>query len=326
MADIDILPPDVVAELKASGVKFDDDGNIIEEEFLTDDNESDGAQDDDADEDAADATEADDEDADEADDEADEDEDDADDEDDEPVKTKAPKSSKKQHLKLTRKKTESSSQNDEIEELKRQNRKLEARIDALTKSSKYDTDADDDAPEALIQKEAMRFKHMRLQEFRRSVVKTINDLELGGTFDDIISSEEWAQYLNSKIFGVKVGDMLKSAIEETNLDDVVSVYTDFTSRYLPQMSKVKPASKQVKKLLPKNGNERLKDLATPERTTADRKGAVQSSRKSTFLYTEADYEAMLSKAERGLISHDDFVKFETKFEAARKAGRVKLSV
>ena len=43
MADIDILPPDVVEELKASGVKFDENGNIIEDKLIetNDDNQDD---------------------------------------------------------------------------------------------------------------------------------------------------------------------------------------------------------------------------------------------------------------------------------------------
>ena len=167
---------------------------------------------------------------------------------------------------------------------------------------------------------------MRMQEFKNSVVRSVNDLSLGASFQEIIASEEWESYLGTKVFGVKVSDMLKNAIEETSLDDVVSFYSDFVNRYVPSVAKVKPSSKTAKKLINSDRSKKLADLATPDRTVADRKAVTNKSSRNTFIFNETDYETMLGKAERGLISFEDFVKFEAKFDAAKKAGRVKMSV
>ena len=316
MADIDILPKDVVDELKASGVKFDDDGNIIEEVVTEDQDDSNDNQGDDDNEPEGD-TNSDDSDADEnaGDDDADEfsDEDDA----EPPVKkSKTPEKSK---FKLTpRKSNADNPDKDELAKLRRDNEELQAQLAALTKD-------DDSKPEDAIKTEALRFKHLRLREFKNSVSRSVDSLGLGATFNDIIASEEWPQYLNTKVFGSKVSDMMKNAIEESNLDDVISFYTDFTTRYLPSVARTKQPSPAMRKAVKSDKADKLADLATPSRTQADRKSGTDNSRKA-YLYSESDYEVMLAKAERGQIPFEDFVKFETKFDAARKAGRVKPSV
>jgi hypothetical protein len=310
MADIDILPPDVVADLKASGVKFNDEGNIIQDAYLAQDDEEDDLQTEDKDLDTQEDDPVEDGDAEELDVETPEDE-----EDDEPAEDTRKKLSARR-LALTRRKEASEDGEDSSEKYQRENAELRAQLAALLKD-------DEEKPEDAIKKEAMRFKHMRLQEFKNSVVRSVNELDLGGSFQDIIASEEWSTYLNTKVFGVKVSDMLKNSIEETKLDDVVSFYADFTDRYLPSVAKTKSPSKTAKTMLSKS-RANLADLATPKRAEVDKRAG--DNKRSGFLYTETDYGDTLSKAERGLISFDDFVKFEAKFNAAKKAGKVKLSV
>jgi hypothetical protein len=311
MADIDILPQDVIDELKAAGVKFDENGNIIDEVITPDEDIQDDSQ--------TDSGESDQEDTDsEADDEADEDDDEVE-EEVSPVKTKAIKADlAEKRMKLTRRADPIDENNAELLALRKEKKDLEDQLAALLKDN-------EETPEDAIKKEAMKFKHLRLREFKNSVSRSVDDLDLGANFNDIISSEEWPTYLNTKMFGSKVSDMLRNAIEESNLDDVISFYTDFANRYLPTLAKTKVPSAPVKKLIKKANAESLSDLATPNKTQVDRKTSVDPSRK-TFLYNESDYEVMLTKAERGQLPYDDFVKFETKFDAARRAGRVKSSV
>ena len=322
MADIDILPQDIVDELKASGVKFDENGNIIEDKLIetNDDDQDDDQQDTDDQEDNDDSSDDEDDDSDEGsdnDETSDDGEDDTNDDDESKSKSKS-KKSVKTSISLTKRKVGGDGK-DTIENLRREKAELESRLEALLK--------DDEAkPEDSIKKEALRFKHMRMQEFKNSVVRSVNDLSLGASFQEIIASEEWQSYLGTKVFGVKVSDMLKNAIEETSLDDVVSFYSDFVNRYVPSVAKVKPSSKTAKKLINSDRSKKLADLATPDRTVADKKAVTKNSSRNTFIYNETDYETMLGKAERGQISYEDFVKFEAKFDAAKKAGRVKMSV
>jgi hypothetical protein len=313
MADIDILPQDVIDELKASGVKFDEDGNIIEEQVTQEENDPETDENDDSGND--DDTEQGDADEDVGDDDADELSDEVDDEP--PVKKVKPV--EKTKLKLTpRKSNADDPDKDELLKLRRDNEELQAQLAALTKD-------DASKPEDSMKTEALRFKHLRLREFKNSVSRSVDSLGLGATFNDIIASEEWPQYLNTKVFGSKVSDMLKNAIEESNLDDVISFYTDFSTRFLPSVAKTKQPSPAMRKVVKNSNSEKLADLATPNKTQADRKSGMDTSRKA-YLYNESDYETMLSKAERGQMPYSDFVKFETKFDAARKAGRVKPSV
>lgn len=312
MADIDILPQDVIDELKAAGVKFDENGNIIDEVITPDED----TQEDDQDSSEQSDSEDDDSEVGETTDEDEEVEEEV-----EPVqkKSKAIKSElAEKRIKLTRREEPVEEDQAELLTLRKEKKDLEDQLAALIKDS-------DEKPEDAIKKEAMKFKHLRLREFKNSVSRSVDDLDLGANFNDIISSEEWPQYLNTRMFGAKVSDMLRNAIEESNLDDVISFYTDFANRFLPTLAKTKVPSAPVKRLVKKSSTEDLRDLATPNKTQVDRKSSVDPSRK-TYLYNETDYEVMLSKAERGQMPYDDFVKFETKFEAARKAGRIKFSV
>jgi hypothetical protein len=122
------------------------------------------------------------------------------------------------------------------------------------------------------------------------------------------------------MLGSRVSDMLVASIKDTNLSDVTSFYKDFSERYLPMIQKSKKIDPKLAKATGKPKS-KLEDVAVPSKTQTD---SVAIKKNSPYLYTGNDYIDMLDKAQRGRISLDDFDKFEKKYEAALKAGKVKL--
>lgn len=313
------IPLDVQRELEDADFKFDENGEIIEGSFSEntipddeDDNEADD-QDDSSNDDQDD-------------DQDDSQDDDQDDDDDEP-----PVRSKSKVISLTPRQEEKD--DEEVvnsASLKKMQEDMLKRIDELAKktpgtsSTNLEEDDDDSAGVAELKVEARKFQQMRIQMFAKEVERDVNSLALGATFKDMIASEEWRQYLNSRMLGTTIGTLYVDSVKENDSDAVVGFFSDFTGRYLPSVASSKKVSKTVKEAVAVATSKEkpsLDNLSVPDRSKAA-KAPLKSSR---YDYEEADYQKMLDKAERGRITFEDFTKFDTKFNASLSKGRVKKS-
>lgn len=324
MGTRDILPADLLEEMLANGVKFDEDGEIIEENsFLSGEEATDEDE-----EDEAVGEEGTDDDSEESSDE-DDSEDDSDEADEEPKVAKlARKVNLKKELadeeevtepkiKLTPKVTkQTENENSELFTLRRELAELKALI---AKKPEEKTAENGEDLGASLREEAARFRQMRLRQFANNVELSVNAKFPDTTFKEIISSAEWEDYQNSRVMGSRVGDLYIATVKSEEPEDVLSFFDDFVDRYLPSKAKAKPVAAAMKKVMKKETKPDLKDLAVPDNA----KAAVSKSKRAGFDFTASDYQTMLDKAERGQITLEEFTKFETKFLKAEKEGRVK---
>ena len=316
MGTRDMLPPDLLREMEESGVKFDENGEIIDpNQFLSDADEEDNSSEDENDDtDNSSDTDGDDgSDSDENDSEGDEsdEEDDSEENDDKKTVKVTPR------FKLTPRKQDNDSDDSEVAELRRKLAELEAKIKAPVQS---DDEEDETALASTLRKEVSQFRKMRMKEFATTVEATIDTMYPETSFKEIISSNEWQEYQNSRVMGARVGDLYLTTIKSEDKDDVVSFFSDFVDRYLPSLSKAKPVAAAMKKTLkPQKDKPNLSDMAIPEKA----KASTTKSKRVGFDFTTSDYQMMLEKAERGQITLEEFTKFEDKFLKADKAGRVK---
>jgi hypothetical protein len=330
MGTRDILPNDLLKELLDSGVKFDENGEIIDDlEGRVNDTAGQG---DDLDEE--DADESGENDSDEAGDEEDTSDSDEDTDEDADTKQKVTKLARKINLKselsdedesdtgnvkLTPKPKiqENLDESSEIFLLRRQIAELRDLISNKdTQNSK--ADQEEDIGSAL-REEAAKFRQMRLKQFAHNIETSVNAKYPDVSFKEIIASSEWEEYQNSRVMGRRVGDLYAIIVESEEADDVISFFDDFVGKFLPSKSKSKPIAQAMRKVVKQENKPALKDLAVPDNA----KAAVTKTARSGFDFVASDYGRQLNLAERGKISRDEFDKFETKFFRAEKEGRVK---
>ena len=324
MGTRDILPPDLLKEMEASGVKFDENGEIIDpNQFLSDvDDDSSNEEEDQSnapdEDDQEDDSEDQEDDSSEDDDESDDQEEDEEEEEEKPAKKTAKKVDIKPRFKLTPKSNKSDDDSDnEVADLRRQLKELEAKIKAPVQSN---DDEDDTTLASTLRREVSQFRKMRMKEFASSVESTINTMYPETSFQEIITSVEWQDYQNSRVMGARVGDLYITTIKSEEKDEVVSFFSDFVDRYLPSLTKAKPVAAAMKKTLKPNGTKpKLEDQAIPEKA----KATNGKPKRSGFDFTTSDYNTMLDKAQRGQISVEEFTKFEDRFLKAEREGRVK---
>ena len=329
------IPADVRKQLEASGISFGDDGQIIEDSFTSgfskpkkkakpivqvekdededeDDDDTDQEDSNDSDDDSLeDDTDQEDQDQDEAEDE-DEDEDEA------PVR-------KKKSITLTPRKEDDEVKEDKVtsETLKAMQLEMIERIDALSKDNEGKPDDEESPSIKELRAEAQKFQKMRIQMFAKEVEQEVNSLNLGAKFKDIITSQEWRDYLNSNILGTTIGTLYVDSVKENDSESVVGFFGDFIGRFLPSVARSKKVSKTVKETLATNiakskDKPSLDDLSVPNRSKT-----TNSPRKaSKYDYKESDYDVMLNNAERGKITYKEFNEFDTKFNTALSRGRV----
>lgn len=321
------IPKDVMEQLIQAGVKFDEDGNIIDDdnEFiaLSDDND-----DVDDDEDLNQTDDQDDEDVSFEDDEDDgesgeDDQDEDDDEEDEPVHPKKRKkvskdsdedTSEKPLLtprEVTPPKTEDT--NPDLTELKKNIQALLEQYQNNSNNTNDDVDVNDDISATLaeLRREAQEFRQLRAQTFADNVKKRVNENDYGADFSTIVQSKQWDEYLSSRAYGKKIADLYKQSILEHDADAVIFFFDDFASKYLKSSAKEEQSVKQ----------DDLDDLAVPDKTKANK----APKKRSKYDFEEEDYIRKLDEAERGRISREEFLAFEKKFELALSKGRVKPS-
>lgn len=324
----DDIPADVRKQLEESGFSFDSDGQIVEENFTDnfgevpedDIDDIDDDQDDQDDEDHQD-DDKDDQDQDQDDEDQDDDDDQDDDAEDEP-----PVRSKGKTLNLTPR--DPKGEEDDIDDgrvtsrsLKKMQADMELRISELAKGTDGDDSYEDSASVKELKAEAEKFQRMRMQMFAKEIEQDVNSMSLGADFNDIITSNEWQDYLKSSILGTTIGTLYVDSIKENDSASVVGFFEDFTERFLPKVSSAKKVSKTVKKAVKSAPKPSLDDLSVPNRS----KTTNTPRKRSKFDYEEDDYAKMLDDAERGKISHKEFEEFDTKFTDALSKGRVKKS-
>lgn len=321
------VPRDVRESLEKAGVKFDNQGNIIEDENETfieineDEVEEDDEVLDNSDEDEDDDNTDDSDDGDSEEDDEDDDEDEVEEEQEEEPEPKPKKRKQKAEKaedddlpKLTPKKAkkEESDPDEAISEIRKNLKTLIEKGEAL-KSNKKEDDGDD--PHVLLselRREAEEFRRMRFKAFADGVKARVNQNSYGAQFDDIINSAQWEEFLSKKAYGSKIGDLYRAAIQSQDTDSVVFFFDDFASKYLTRPSK---EDKSVTK------QDDLDDLAVPDKT----KTSGKPKKRSKWDFEEADYSTKLDEAERGIITREEFIKFSDAFESALSKGRVKPS-
>lgn len=314
------IPRDVREQLEAAGVKFDDEGNIIEDEtesFIEDDEEDDiEDEDDEIENDEDDESEVEEEDEDEVDDDDEEEEE----EEPQPRKKKKKPSAKAEETedapKLTpRQVVEKQKEDDLTIEAIRDN--VKSLLEKYNFSPTDDDVVEDEGTEesvvlAELRKEVSDFRKMRYASFADTVKQKVSDKALGASFQDIINSSQWDEFLNTSAYGRKIGQMYQEAVRSQDTDAVLFFFDDFASRYLKRPVEVKE-EKSVKQ------ND-LDDLAVPDKTKTS-----TTPRRKKYDFEEDDYAIKLDEAERGVITREQFVKFNDAFESALSKGRVKPS-
>lgn len=331
-----IIPNDVREALEAAGVKFDENGNIIEDDketFITDDEEDQEDEDQEIDQDDEDQTDEDEDDDDQDDDQDDDSEDDEDESDDEdededdeeetpPLRKKKKSKTKAQEdeddgIRLTPRQVEQKKQEEELTiESIRSN--MQALLEKYNNNSEPNTqrETDDiDEHDSVIQelrKEVEDFRRLKYASFADTVKQKVSNKNLGVSFNDIIGSQQWDEFMASTAYGRKIGDMYRQAVAGQDTDAVLFFFDDFASRYL------KPVNRKEDKSVTKQDD--LDDLAVPDKTKTSK-----TPRRKKYDFEEDDYAVKLDEAERGAISREEFVKFNDAFEAALSKGRVKPS-
>lgn len=310
-----LIPKDIMDSLVESGLKLDDDGNVInEEEFINQDQDDDV---DDLDDDLDDNNDNEDDVTDDLhddDDYLDDDDDDDDDLDDDTDDKKVIKTSKKT-LTIASDDDNVDEDNSEVEELKSELKQLRKLVNSNANSK--GNEGEELTPEEELREEVRKFRKMRLDNFANDVTRRVNSLNLGYRFDDIIASKEWKTYQKSVILGNTVGKLYEAAIMQNDSDAVVSFFEDFSEKYLSEEKTDINAKKGAdKKAKSKKSN--LDDLAVPEKSKPARQ-----TRKSKFDFHADDYGTKLELFERGKMSTSEWQKFENDFEKSSLKGRVK---
>lgn len=336
------VPRDVREALEKAGVKFDNQGNIIEDDnetFIEIENEDDDEEDvedeevlDDDQEEEEDEGDDDDE-SDYTDDDSEDNEDDDEDEDEDDEEVEEQPKSKKRKPKTKKDKVDESD-DDELpkltpKQLKKQEEDGDEAISEIRKNLKAllekgrdiksdNTDNDNDEIDARIalaelRREAEEFRKLRFQAFADNVKTRVNQSNYGAQFEDIINSTQWEEFLNKKAYGSRIGDLYRTAIQSQDANSVLFFFDDFASKYLQKPTKKKESVNKQK--------EDLDDLAVPDKTKTS--GSPKKRKKWDF--EEDDYITKLDEAERGIITREEFIKFSDAFESALSKGRVKPS-
>lgn len=332
-----IIPNDVREALEAAGVKFDENGNIIEDDketFITDDEEDQEDEDQEIDQDDEDQTDEDEDDDDQDDDQDDDSEDDEDESDDEdededdeeetpPLRKKKKSKTKAQEdeddgIRLTPRQVEQKKQEEEltIESIRSNMQALLEKYNNNNSETNTQRETDNiDEHDSVIQelrKEVEDFRRLKYASFADTVKQKVSNKNLGVSFNDIIGSQQWDEFMASTAYGRKIGDMYRQAVAGQDTDAVLFFFDDFASRYL------KPVNRKEDKSVTKQDD--LDDLAVPDKTKTSK-----TPRRKKYDFEEDDYAVKLDEAERGAISREEFVKFNDAFEAALSKGRVKPS-
>lgn len=315
------IPKDVLDDLENSGFTFDENGEIVEDSFIKEDTAkkiTPVSEDDNVDEN----------------DQQDEDEvltsttnDDPDEEEDDivdPLLTNEPKklllTSRDEKLKQSKE-----SDSEQIARLQRSQEELLERVKALSEAKTYskaeDTTEDEDDL-ASLRAEAARFRKMRVEAFAKDVEREVNSLALGAEFKEIITSDEWQNYLNSSVLGTVVGTMYIESVKSNDEKTVIDFFKDFSNRYIPSIQNSKKLSPAAARTAVATNKDKpsLDDLAVPNRSKT-----TTPPRSKKYDYEEDDYIKQLTLAERGKISHQQFNEFDDKFNKALAQGRVKPS-
>lgn len=308
------LPNDILEKLKSQGIQVDENGDIIDpnDELLNQVEEQNENEEDDDSETEVEEDESEDELSDELEDENDdtgsEEDDDEQEVEDVQEEVKKPKLTKKKKLTRTEKEEQ---QESELEAFKRE---VTQRLDSLQPKTPSTPDLDNS--EATIEQrllnEVKQFKKLRVEEFSRSVRNQVNSMELGASFDEIITSDQWGEYLKGSVLGANVSDLYMSAIQNADNNSVISFFKDFSSKYLGDEDEVKKS---------KTTNKSLDDLTVPEKNKAQK----VSKSKTKYDFEEDDYSKMLEQLSRKRITKAEFNKFDAKFNEAWKKNRVKTN-
>lgn len=326
------IPEDVRKELEESGAVFDKDGNLVEDNFFksimksvetendeeeSDENETDQ---DDQEEQSEDTSEQED-----ASDQSDADEEDDKDEEDQEEKvekevTKAkPKLTDKKETLNKKKLTPASDKkenNTEVEDLKRKIEELRtmletnntSKLDKSQTKPQSDNNFQENELFRKLEQEREEFQKFRMQQLASQLQNEVDKRfsDAGVTFKEVIASEEWSDFLNTRKYGNPVKNYYQQAIANNDWDSMVGFFDEFKVLYLndDKVTEEKP---------------KLDDLVVPEKS----KTVKKPPRKTKFDFTTDDYIEMANKLERGRISIVEFNKFEEAYDKADKQGRVK---
>lgn len=312
------MPSDVRKSLEESGVKFDDQGNIIEDEFLDNQfsEDEDELEDEEVEEDVEEEIEEVEEDL-EDDDDDDEDEDELEEEEPE-VKSKSKKKVKadpsgwsltpKEAVPAKEEKVDISAIMQKIEDLQSSIAQPAPSTDGQEPTPVLDNSPESAAIEEL-KAEAKRFKQMSMQRLAADLEREVNRRfsDRGVKYKDIINSVEWEQFLKKSMYGQPINKFYVTAIENSDWDTMVSVFDGFKENYFPEKVEEKSAKKK-----------KLEDLAVPQNSKTNRK----PKRRSKYDFNASDYSNKLELMTRGKVTPQEFYDFEAKFEKAEKLGRV----
>lgn len=335
------MPKDLYDELTASGVTFDENGNIVDDPLFsfdvdeTDEDQKDDDQTDDNDDQTDDADDNEDNEEDNGDidnDSSDPDDDNSDTESEvtPPEQKVKPESAKKieqaqPKFKLTHEDdnthTKTVDTSSEIQSLKAQIERLEALLLERNTQAKADTsvdvpDEDDDPVKSIVRRleaEREEFRMMKVRELANSLEREVNRrfADLGVNFKEITTSKEWKTYLNQRRYGQQIGNFYAQAVQSGDLDEMLMYFDEFKDMNAPAATQAPVRDSGT--------NKKLADLAVPDNTKATKK----LKRPSKYDFTYEDFSKKLEDFERGRITPAQFDEFERKFEEAEAKGRVR---
>lgn len=349
------LPKDVYDSLVASGVKFDEQGNIIDDDFFdnldpvdTDEDEQEEVRNqqpdpveetDDQDEDDEDEDE--DEDESEQDDKSEQEDENPDDADEEPEQKKslekkpakkpadADKSEEKP-FKLTPKATAKPVEDKQVDnaEIIRLREELLALKEALVSQGKPQAQkpsvvAEDDEfdDEDLTDEQRNFIKELKKEraEFHKVRMRQLSSMlenEVNRKFKD--NNLSFAEITTSQEWADYLGTMrYGSRIGDFYVNAIKSGEISEMISFFDEFKERYIPKKEVKS---QSANQKkLSDLAVPDNTKAKKRLKTPSK----YDFEEKDFSEKLEQFQRGRISAEQFAEFERKYEAAEIAGRVR---
>lgn len=134
-------------------------------------------------------------------------------------------------------------------------------------------------------------------------VKT--DLFPKHSFEEIVNSQQFDEYLGRTVFGVSKRTLLKRAMDERDRGATFEIFEDFKNSRSPKKDTTKGS---------------LSDLAVPEKSGT--KSAPK--RRSKFDFKQSDFQSKLRQFERGKLNQKDFNEFTEKFNKALDEDRVDM--
>ncbi len=314
------LPNDVRKSLEESGVKFDKDGNILEEPSFIEneevEEESEEVEDTESEEDEVEETEDTDEEESEEDEEESEDDDDEDEEEEvelTPSKSKnkltkkSEKTKKKSSLTPKKEKEDTS----ETERLRKEIEELKSLLTTNKTEIKKEEKSSLSATEETLRQEVEAFKRNRMLDLANRLRSDVNRKfsNHGISYDDVINSQEWSDFQGSMKYGNPIGKYYTEAVKSGDYEAIVGFFDDFKSIYIPEEEKI-----TTEKVKPS-----LDDLVVPEKS----KSSSVKKKRAKYDFKASDYAEMLNKFERGRITQEEFFKFDEKYIKSEAEGRVK---